>query len=120
MGWLAASLGWQPTGGSQWRPAGFQAADGRQVAVTFREQAGAGISRVVLQAADGSRFVVSHDVSSAFLNTCASIGADGHELCQVLPVGPEDPVDLVSAELVHGGGHRAYRQALELVRGWLE
>ena len=119
-GWLASSLGWQPTGGSPWRSAGFQAVAGRQVAVTFHAQEGASISRVELHAADGSRFVVSHDASSNFFNTCARLGADGHELCQVLPVGPEDVADLVSAELVHGGGHRAYRQALERVRGWLE
>ena len=119
-GWLAASLGWQPMGGSPWRPAGFQSAGGRQVAVIFHAQAGAAISRAELRAADGSRFVVSHEASSDFLNTCASIGAEGHELCQVLPAGPADVADLVSAELVHGGGHRAYRQALGLVRGWLE
>lgn len=119
-GWLAAQLGWQPTGGSPWRPAGFQAVDGRPVAVAFHEQAGAGIGRVELGAADGSRFVVGRDAKSNFFNTCVTVGKDGHELCQVLPVGPEDTADLVSAELVHGGGHQAYQGALELVRGWLE
>ena len=119
-GWLASSLGWQPLGGSPWRSAGFQAADARQIAVTFQEQAGAAISRVELHAADGSRFVVRDDAPSNFFNTCVTIGSDGRELCQVLPVGPEDTADLVSAELVHGGGHRAYRDALKLVGGWLE
>ncbi len=119
-GWLAVSLGWRPTGGSPWRSAGFQAADGRQIAVTFDEKDGAGLSRVELGAADGSHFVVSRMAKSNFFNTCASIGQEGHELCQVLPVGPEDMEDLVSAELVHGGGHGAYQRALDLVGGWLE
>lgn len=120
VGWLAAQLRWLPTGGSPWRPAGFQAADGRKVGVTFHEQEGAGISQVELNTADGSRFVVGRDAESSFFNTCARIGADGHELCQVLPVGPEEVADLVSAELVHGGGHRTYRRVLELIGGWLE
>ncbi len=119
-GWLSAGLGWKPTGGSPWRSAGFQAADGRQISVTFREKEGAGISRVELNAADGSHFVVSRVVKSNFFNTCVGVGQEGHELCQVLPVGPEDMADLVSAELVHGGGHRAYQRALEQVGGWLE
>lgn len=119
-GWLAAQLDWQPTGGSPWRPAGFRAANGRQVAVAFHEQAGAGIGRVEMNAADGSHFVVNHDAASSFFNTSAKVGAAGHELNQVLPVGPEDTADLVSTELVQGGGHRAYRRSLELVGGWLE
>ena len=119
-GWLGASLGWQPTGGSPWRPAGFQTADGRQIAVSFVEEEAEGISRVELGAQDGSRFVVSHEADSNFFNTCVAVGSAGHEVCQVLPVGPVDTADLVSAELTHGGGHRAYRQALELVGNWLE
>ena len=119
-GWLASSLGWQPLGGSPWRSAGFQAANARQIAVTFQEQDGAGISRVELGSSDGSRFEVSHDAKSNFFNTSARLGQDGHILSQVLPVGAEDKADLVSAELVHGGGHRAYRDALKLVGGWLE
>lgn len=119
-GWLAAGLGWQPTGGTLWRSAGFQAAGGRRITVKFHEREGAGIGRVELGAADGSRFVVSREAQSNFFNTCATVGKNGHQLCQVLPVGPEDTADLVSAELVHGGDHQAYHRALELVGGWLE
>ena len=110
-GWLAAQLGWQPAAVS-----GFQRGDGGVVPVSFQESSGAGIGRVELRSAEGSRFTVSRDAGSGFFNTVAR-SADGHELPQVLPVGPEETADLVSAELVHGGGHRVYLRVLELVGG---
>ncbi len=96
-GWLAAVLG-------------------REVKPSFQPGEGAGIGKVVLTANDGSRFTVNREAGSGFYNTCAQ-AADGHELCQLLPVGPEETADLVSAELVHGGGHRVYLRALELIEG---
>ena len=110
-GWLAAQLGWRPTA-----RAGFQRADGGPVTVSFQEGAGAGIGRVVLRSAEGSRFTVSRDAGSEFFNMTTR-AADGHEMSQVLPGGPEELADLVSAELVHGGGHRVYLRVLELVNG---
>lgn len=118
-GWLGVQLGWQVAGGSPWRQAGFRAPDGRAVAVTFHEQAGPGISKAVLRASEGGNFVVSRDAESKFFNTCAHCGAAGREQNQVLPVGPEELAELVSDELVHGGGHRVYGKVLELVHGWL-
>ena len=117
VGWLAAQLGWDQTGNDgAGAAASFEKADGLALNVWLHEGAGVGIGRVVLKAKDGSRFTVSRDAGSAFFNTCAS-GADGRETCQVLPVGPEETADLVSAELVHGGGHRVYLRALEQVEG---
>ena len=109
-GWLAAQLGWQPAAGA------FQDANGKAVKFSLQESVGAGIGRIALHAADGSRFTASREADSGFFNTCAQ-AVDGRESCQVLPVGPEETADLVSAELVHGGGHRVYLRALELVEG---
>ena len=113
VGWLAAQLDWQPAGGQS---LDFRTADGRTVKVKLDAgggQEGEGIRRVVLRAADGSEFTVSRDTGSDFFNTCAH-GGNRRDLCQVLPVGPEDTAALVSAELVHGG-HGAYRRALEMI-----
>ncbi len=118
-GWLGVQLGWQVAGGSPWRQAGFQATDGRAVAVTFHEQTGPGIGKVVLRASEGGNFVVSRDAESKFFNTCAHCGTAGREQNQVLPSGPEDLAELVSDELVQGGGHRVYSKVLDLIRGWL-
>ncbi len=96
---------------------GFQSADGKPVKVSLAGERGRGHrTRPCCASADGSRFTVSREAGSGFFNTCAH-AADGHETCQVLPIGPEDTADLVSAELVHGGGHRVYLRALELVEG---
>ena len=45
----------------------------------------------------------------------AKVGADGRSQAQVLPIGAMGLADLVSAELVHGGEHRVYLKALELI-----
>jgi glucose-6-phosphate dehydrogenase assembly protein OpcA len=113
-GWLAAQLGWKaaadPTGN-----AAFQGSSGQPIAVAFTEGEGSGILRVKLNAADGSEFVVSHEPGSAFLNTKSVVGAYGRSEQQVLPIGAVEVADLVSAELVHGGEHRVYLKALELI-----
>ena len=112
VGWLAAQLGWQPVPGTM----GFKNAGGETVEILLHEKAGAGIARAVMRSADGRLFTVSRDPTSGFFNTCTHT-ADGRDLCQVLLIGPEDTADLVSAELVHGGGHRVYLRLVELIDG---
>ncbi len=118
VGWLAAQLGWKQTE----KPAGdtlsFHAENGGTVTVKLDASGGAdgdSIRRVSLRAGDdGGDFTVSRDAGSDFFNTCAHCGS-GREQRQLLPVGPEDTAALVSAELVHGGGHGAYLRALEMI-----
>jgi glucose-6-phosphate dehydrogenase assembly protein OpcA len=118
-GWLAARLGWKPA------PAGkgtlaFVSANGREVTVQL-DGSGDGetpqISHLSLRTAEGNEFAVSREVGSAFYTT--RVRRNGREQSQVLPVGPQDLADLVSAELVHGGGHRTCLCALDLVEGVL-
>ena len=118
VGWLASRLGWQRADGN---PLDFRSANGGAVTVKLTADAndGEGIRRVTLQAAgDGGDFTVSRDARSDFYNTCAHCGSR-REQRQLLPVGPEDTAALVSAELVHGGGHGAYLRALEMIEGAL-
>ncbi len=118
-GWLAAQLDWTPAAAGK-GTFSFQGAGGKPVAVKLDGSGdgdGAYVSRVSLHAADGSEFSVSRDAGSGFYNTSAR--RDGREQHQVLPIGPQDLADLVSAELVHGGGHRAYLRAVELVESVL-
>lgn len=119
-GWLAAQLGWQrseQTGDAL----SFRTEDGRTVTVKLDAGGaeGEGIRRVSLAAAgDGGDFTVSREAGSGFFATCAHCGSR-REQRQLLPVGPEDAAALVSAELVHGGGHGAYLRALEMIEGSL-
>ena len=118
-GWLATQLGWTPAADGK-GTLSFLSAEGKPVAVKLDgsgDGEGPFVSRVWLQAADGSEFSVSREAGSSFYNACAR--RDGREQCQVLPVGPQDVADLVSAELVHGGGHRTCLRALGLVEGLL-
>ncbi len=118
VGWLAAQLGWQRGPGGD--TLSFQSAHGRSVTVKLSAEGseGEGIRRVCLRAAGSGDFTVTRDAGSDFYSTCAHCGS-GREQRQLLPVGPEDLAALVSAELVHGGGHGAYLRALETVEGAL-
>ena len=118
VGWLATQLGWQQTasGGTL----NFQAANGRTVAVRLSAEGadGEGIRRVTLRAAGGGDLSVTRDVGSDFYSTYAHCDC-GREQRQLLPVGPEELASLVSAELVHSGGHGVYLRALELIEAAL-
>ena len=70
--------------------------------------------RVVLRTAGGGEFTISREEGSDFFSTSAHCGNGGDQR-QMLPVGAEDLASLVSAELVHGGGHKAYLRALAAV-----
>lgn len=117
-GWMASQLGWvsseKPAGGDTLN---FRSESGQAVTVKLVAGGaeGEGIRRVSLRAAgDGGDFTVSREAESGFFTTCAHCGS-GREQRQLLPVGPEDTAALVSAELVHGGGHGAYLRALEMI-----
>ena len=114
VGWLAAQLGWKPAADAERIPeCGRLGGEGR-----FSRARRRGIGRVMLHAdwtAATSRSAVRRVRGFSTRARCA-LRTD-HELCQVLPVGPEETAELVSAELVHGGGHRVYLKALALVEG---
>ncbi len=122
VGWLAAQLGWQRAEGPATGDAlSFRAENGRTVAVKLDAGGaeGEGIRSVSLRAnEDGGDFTVSREAGSDFYNTCAHCGSRSEQR-QLLPVGPEDTAALVSAELVHGGGHGAYLRALEMIEAAL-
>ena len=119
VGWLATQLGWTPSTGGK-GTLSFQSVQGQPVTVKLDGSGdgdGAYINRVWVHATEGSEFTVSRDANSSFYNTSAR--RDGREHHQVLPVGPQDVADLVSAELVHGGGHHTWLDALKLIEGVL-
>ena len=119
VGWLASQLGWRQAGSGALN---FQTANGRTVLVKLESGGaeGEGIRQVNLRAAEeGGDFTVNRDAGSDFYSTCAHCGSRSEQR-QLLPVGPQDTAALVSAELIHGGGHGAYLRALEAVEGALD
>ena len=118
-GWLGVQLGWEVSGGSPWQPAGFRA-QGRpggggdlpgKRGAGNRQGGAAGGGRREFRGQPRGGIGVFHDLRA--------LRHGGTRDTQVLPVGPETLADLVSDELVHGGGHRVYVRVVELVRGWL-
>ena len=116
VGWIASQLGWQPNGLNDAGDAPrFRTAAGQKVRIKLQADGpgDAGICSVSLRAG-GGEFTVSRDAGSNFFNTVAP-RRDAGEQRQMLPAGAEDLPSLVSAELVHGGGHKSYLRALAAV-----
>ena len=117
VGWLASQLGWRRTGqiGADGARS-LQTGSGRDMTIKLHpgDAGDASPRRVTLRAAGGSEFTISRDAGSDFFSTSAHCGGAGEQR-QMLPVGPEDLASLVAAELVHGGGHKAYLRALAAV-----
>ena len=117
VGWLASQLGWRPNGLNDAGDAPrFRTAAGRKLAIQLHEGSAedADTRRVTLRTAGGGEFTISRDGGSDFFSTCAHCGSSSEQR-QMLPVGAEDLAALVSAELVHGGGHKTYLRALAAV-----
>jgi glucose-6-phosphate dehydrogenase assembly protein OpcA len=114
-GWLGAQLDLKflasDAGGIrfQWR--------GREITVSFREEAGRSLGSVRLKIGEKS-FLLAHREGSSFLHAdvCLPAGRDSHLL---MASGKEDLVSLLNDELNFGGKHKVYLKAVRLVAGAL-
>ncbi|MEY2526313.1 MAG: hypothetical protein QOE73_1084 [Verrucomicrobiota bacterium] len=116
-GWLGAQLNWSAE--SAQKANEFQFADpaGRKIEIVLNERAGEPINRVVFNSS-GIQFVVSHTKGSDLLEVWRG---QPDEKCthQMMPAGSNDPVVLVSDELMRGGPHKVYLRAVNCVRALL-
>ena len=113
-GWLGAQLGWKVQAGKDESSFAFTDAKGRRVEIVLRESKGEPISRVVLRST-GTEFVVAHEKGADLLGVWRGKPGGKCEY-QMLPAGSNDPVVLVSDELMRGGPHKVYLRALNCVR----
>jgi glucose-6-phosphate dehydrogenase assembly protein OpcA len=115
-GWLAGQLGWERSRANG-KSLGFlqQGDDGeRKVQVSLREKKGEPIGSCKITT-DSAEFQVEHRPGADLLDV--SFGrTGGRQMQQVLPAGKNDPVELVTEELMRGGPHRVYLRAVEQVR----
>lgn len=124
LGWLAVRLGWtlpagnggadDPLGSGDFTVALDNGRGGR-VSATLRGGADANGARVALGTNAGAEFTVTRTAGSPFYNTSARRRPGDPARAQVLPAGPDDVAELVSAELLHNGHHRAYLRVLEFI-----
>ena len=87
---------------------------GRKVGVELRERDDQPIHEVALTSGD-VEFVVAHAECGDLLEV--SRGKAGEKsLPQLMPAGKNDPVSLISEELMRGGPHHVYLHAVNCVR----
>jgi len=116
-GWLAAQLNWrvEKTIGSDVLQ--FVNLSGRKIDIELREQAGEPIGEIVLNSRE-VEFVVARAKCGDLLEV--SRGKPGEKrMPQLMPAGSNDPVSLMSEELMRGGPHHVYLRAVNCVRDLL-
>lgn len=112
-GWLAAQLHWTLEQDSKENALAFRGQSKKTVHVSLTEKAGEPLGRCVVKC--GSRkFRVAHSANADLLDVAAE-GTDAERKC-LMPAGSNDPVRLMSEELMRGGPHRVYLRAMDCVR----
>ena len=115
-GWLAAQLHWTLEKNSKDNTLAFRDQLKKPIQVSLGKKAGEPISRCALNC--GSiEFRVAHSASADLLEVTVK-GAGAERTCR-MPGGSNDPVRLMSEELMRGGSHHVYLRAMNSVRNLL-
>jgi len=116
VGWLGAQLNWraEKTKSDKLQ---FTDADGRKIDIELRERDGPPIGEVALNSS-GIEFRVAPAKCGDLLEVSRS-GPNENPLPQMMPAQSNDPVELMSQELLRGGPHRVYLHAVNCVRDLL-
>ena len=116
-GWLAAQLKWSTEKAKSSNELRFIGLSGRKIDIELRERDGAPIHEVTLTTAE-VEFLVTHAKCGDLLEVSrASPGEKA--MPQLMPAGKNDPVSLMSEELMRGGPHDVYLRAVNCVQDWL-
>ena len=116
-GWLGAQLNWRAEPTRNANEFAFTDSQDRKIDVVLSERAGEPVSRIVLSSG-GIEFVVAHTKGADLFEVWRG---KREEKCprQMMPSGSNDPVVLMSDELMRGGPHRVYLRAFNCVRSLL-
>ena len=114
IGWMAAQLGWTTNQQSLNGSCRFLDANKRKIDIELREQDGPPIGEVVINSTD-IRFCVTAARCEDLLEISRS-GENEAARPQMMPAQSNDPVDLMTQELLRGGPHRVYLHAVNCVR----
>jgi glucose-6-phosphate dehydrogenase assembly protein OpcA len=117
IGWLAAQLRWKTNQQEMNGSCRFLDGNGRKIDIELREQSGGPIGRLVLNSSE-IRFCVAPAKCGDLLEVSRS-GESETAQPQMMPAQSNDPVDLMTQELLRGGPHRIYLCALNAVRALL-
>ena len=112
--WFGAQLNCRWEKANDAKSLRFLDADGRKIDIALREQDGHPIGKVVLNSG-GVEFAVS-PAQCADLLEVSRRGRNEKPIPQMMPAQDNNPVSLLSQELLRGGPHRVYLRAVNCVR----
>jgi glucose-6-phosphate dehydrogenase assembly protein OpcA len=116
-GWLAAQLSWTTEKAEAASNLRFVSPSGQKIDVELRERPGEPIGEVAMETLE-VEFLVAHAKCGDLLEV--SRGKPGERrMPQLMPAGKNDPVSLMSKELMRGGPHHVYLHAVNRVRDLL-
>jgi glucose-6-phosphate dehydrogenase assembly protein OpcA len=116
-GWLAAQLNWTTEKAEAASNLRFVSPSGQKIDVELRERPGEPIGEVAMETLE-VEFLVAHAKCGDLLEV--SRGKPGERrMPQLMPAGKNDPVSLMSKELMRGGPHHVYLHAVNRVRDLL-
>jgi glucose-6-phosphate dehydrogenase assembly protein OpcA len=116
-GWLGAQLNWHIEEVKSLGQLRFTGASARHIDVDLRERNGEPVHEVALTSGDVEFRVRYADCGD--LLEVSRMQSDEKRVPQLMPAGNNDPVGLISAELIRGGPHHVYLNALNCVRDLL-
>src|SRR5213075_2279896 len=113
-GWLAAQLNWSVEKAIRNDALQFVDSSGRKIDIELRERAGEPIGQIVVNSRE-VEFVVARAKCGDLLEVSRG-KPDEKRMPQLMPAGSNDPVSLMSEELMRGGPHHVYLHAVNCVR----
>jgi glucose-6-phosphate dehydrogenase assembly protein OpcA len=114
LGWLGAQLGWHVDEVKSAHELRFMGASAQQIDVELREGDGQSVHEIVLTSGD-VEFCVKYAECGDLLEVSRTQNGE-RRVPQLMPAGNNDPVGLISEELIRGGPHRIYLNALSCVQ----
>jgi glucose-6-phosphate dehydrogenase assembly protein OpcA len=117
LGWLGAQLNWHIEEVKSQAELRFIGASAGNIDVELREQDGQPVHEIALTSGDVEFRVTYADCSD--LLEVSRAQTDEKRVLQLMPAGSNDPVGLISEELIRGGPHHVYLNALNCVRDLL-
>src|SRR6476646_10177825 len=117
VGWLAAQLGWKIRNGTGRDRIELENSTRRTVQIQLKENGDAPIGSFVAHSSE-IRFEIILASGGDLLEVCRGKLGEAPAR-QVLPSAENDPVKLMSEELMRGGPHHVYLRAVEKVRALL-
>jgi glucose-6-phosphate dehydrogenase assembly protein OpcA len=112
-GWLAAQLNWRSEKADVANKLRFVGPSGRKIYVELGERPGEPIGEVAMETPE-VEFLVTHAKCGDLLEVSRTKPGE-KSMPQLMPAAKNDPVSLMSEELIRGGPHHVYLHAVNCV-----